>query len=213
MEFTNRNCTLFSRYSRMKVHMRNADSNLAALIRALKCLQPIQTLNYAFLVQTNESEIARVQPLLRFSWFKPETALNGDWMAIQNRCLHFAQRNVFGLCRCLCVLNWSGNTNRGSKGVSGCWENWDLLCLCSPPPILSHLTVILNFLGNRWSHSSPVSIFQTDSTPLIACKGRKPSAAWIRDLDFRGRSILVMLSIFTAIFDYLSNSKSFSSSV
>jgi hypothetical protein len=34
VEFTNRNCTLFSRYSRMKVHMRNADSNLAALIRA-----------------------------------------------------------------------------------------------------------------------------------------------------------------------------------
>ena len=67
VEFTNRNCTLFSRYSRMKVHMRNADSNLAALIRALKCLQPIQTLDYAFLVQTNESEIARVQPLLRFS--------------------------------------------------------------------------------------------------------------------------------------------------
>ena len=34
VEFTNRNCTLFSRYSWMKVHMRNADSNLAALIRA-----------------------------------------------------------------------------------------------------------------------------------------------------------------------------------
>ena len=125
VDFTNRNCTLFSRYSRMKVHMWNADSNLAALIRALKCLQPIQTLNYAFLVQTNESEIAGVQPLLRFSWFKPETALNGDWMAIQNRCLHFAQRNVFGLRRCLWVLNWSGNTNRGSNATSGCRENWE----------------------------------------------------------------------------------------
>ena len=67
VEFTNRNCILFSRYSWMKVHMRNADSNLAALIRALKCLQPIQMLNYAFLVQTNESKIEGVQPLLRFS--------------------------------------------------------------------------------------------------------------------------------------------------
>ena len=34
VEFTNRNYIFFSRYSWMKVHMRNADSNLAALIRA-----------------------------------------------------------------------------------------------------------------------------------------------------------------------------------
>ena len=137
----------------------------------------------------------------------------GDVGLVQNRRLSFVPRNIFGRLGCLRASNRSGNTKRGSKGVSGCWENWDLLCLRSLPPILSHITIILSFLGNRRSHSSPVSIFRTDTTPLIACKGRKPSAAWIRDFDFRGRSLLVMLSIFSAIFDYLSNSKSFSSSV
>jgi hypothetical protein len=42
-------------------------------------------------------------------------------------------------------------------------------------------TVILSFLGNRWSHSSPVSCFRTDSTSLITVKGRKHSAARIGD--------------------------------
>ena len=45
-------------------------------------------------------------------------------------------------------------------------------------------TVILSFLGNRWSHSSPVSCFRTDSTSLITGKGQKHSAARIGDGDF-----------------------------
>jgi hypothetical protein len=189
------------------------DSKSPSPMRAAECFRPLPVIKDVESVRKHETGLERGQWLLRkqrFTVLVHSTGEEGpDW-----KCkVQFTRRSIFGLLRRWFMSNRSGNTKRGSKGVSGCWENWDLLCLRSPPPILSHLTVILNFLGNRWSHSSPVSIFQTDSTPLIACKGRKPSAAWIRDLDFRGRSILVMLSIFTAIFDYLSNSKSFSSSV
>ena len=164
-------------------------------------------------VPKHETGLERGQWLLRKQRFTVLMHSKGEEGPDWKRKVQFTRRNIFGLRRHWCMSSRSGNTKRGSKGVSGCWENWDLLCLRSLPPILSHITVILSFLGNRWSHSSPVSIFRTDTTPLIACKGRKPSAAWIRDFDFRGRSLLVMLSIFSAIFDYLSNSKSFSSSV
>jgi hypothetical protein len=43
----------------------------------------------------------------------------------------FARRNISGLCRRLGMSSRSGNTKRGSKGVSGCRENWDLLCSCT----------------------------------------------------------------------------------
>ena len=46
-------------------------------------------------------------------------------------------------------------------------------------------TVFLIFLDNHRSLSSPVSIFQTDSTKLSTDKGRKHSDARISDDDFR----------------------------
>ena len=49
-------------------------------------------------------------------------------------------------------------------------------------------TVFLNFLSNHWPHSSPVSIFLTESTPLSTDKGQKHSAARIGHCDFHGRS-------------------------
>ena len=57
-------------------------------------------------------------------------------------------------------------------------------------------TVFLSFLDNHRPLSSPVSIFRTDLTPLNLnlCKGRKYSAAQIGDGDFRGGSLLPMLS-------------------
>ena len=45
-------------------------------------------------------------------------------------------------------------------------------------------TVFLNFLSNHWPHSSPVSIFLTESTPLSTDKGQKHSAVRIKDGDF-----------------------------
>ena len=127
--------------------------------------------------------------------------------------VRFARRNISGLCRRLGMSSRSGNTKRGSKGVSGCRENWELLCSRSLPLILLHFTVILSFLGNRWPHSSPVSIFRTYPTHLIICKRRKQLAARIWDCDFRGRSLFVMLSIFSAIVDYLSDLSILSNSV
>ena len=43
-------------------------------------------------------------------------------------------------------------------------------------PVLCTRTVNLSFLSNRWSHSSPVSCFRTDSTCINALDGRKHSA-------------------------------------
>ena len=45
----------------------------------------------------------------------------------------------------------------------------------SSSPVLCTSTVNLSFLRNRWSHSSPVSCFRTDSTCINAYKGRKYS--------------------------------------
>ena len=42
---------------------------------------------------------------------------------VQNRKVRFARRNTSGLCRRLGMSSRSGNTKRGSKGVSGCREN------------------------------------------------------------------------------------------
>ena len=46
----------------------------------------------------------------------------------------------------------------------------------SPLLMLCMSTVFLSFFDNRWPLSSPVSIFQTYSTLLNLCKGRKYSA-------------------------------------
>ena len=81
--------------------------------------------------------------------------VRGGESRIRNCQLSFAPRNVFGPRRCWRVLNRSGNTKRGSKGVGGCWENWDLLCSRSLPPILS-----------RFSHS------QFSRQPLVAFEPR-----------------------------------------
>jgi hypothetical protein len=47
-----------------------------------------------------------------------------------------------------------------------------------------HQDRVFSFLGNHRPHSSPVSIFQTNSTPLITCKDRKYYAARIGDSEF-----------------------------
>jgi hypothetical protein len=122
---------LFSRYLRLKVHIVNPDSNLVALNRAYEYWQLIWAFNDDVMIQENEIETREIQLLLRSSWFKPEEALKGDSMAIQNCCRQLARRNVFGLCRWLKVLNWSGKLKRGSDAVDGCRENWETLSWCS----------------------------------------------------------------------------------
>jgi hypothetical protein len=103
------------------------------------------------------------------------------WFGPENRCLWFEPRNILFNRKCLCMLNRSENTKQGSKWISGCQENCETL-----QPVLCHVqtavaTLMISFLDNRWLHSSPVSCFRTDSTPIITCKGRKLSAARIRD--------------------------------
>ena len=90
----------------------------------------------------------------------------GEESRIRNRQLSIAPRNVFGPWRCWRVLNRSGNTKRGSKGVGGCWENWDLLCSRSLPPILSRL-----------SHS------QFSRQPLVAFEPRFDFSDRLNTLD------------------------------
>ena len=68
------------------------------------------------------------------------------------------------------VLNWSQNTKKDSKGVSGCREKCVTLQLTVGRCNGAVATFFLSFLGNRWQHSSPVSIFLTDSTPKITTK-------------------------------------------
>jgi hypothetical protein len=120
--------SLFSTYSWIKIHMQNPHSNLVALNCTYEYLPPIQMFNYAVLVQTNEAEIKEVQLLLKFSWFKPENAVNGDSMVIQNCSLLFSRLDVFGLCRWLWVSNLSGNMKQGSNEISNCRDNWEILC-------------------------------------------------------------------------------------
>jgi hypothetical protein len=73
--------------------------------------------------------------------------------------------------------------------------------------------VFRGFLGNRWPLSSPVSIFQTDLTPITLCKGRKHSAPRIGDDDFRGWSPLLMLCMSTVFLSFLDNHRPLSSPV
>ncbi len=125
VEFSYRNFTLLSRYLQLKVHIVNPDSNLVALNSACEYWQLIWACNDDAMVQKNEKiEIKEDQPLLRFSWFQPEEAWKGDSMAIQILCRQFAQRNIFGLCRWLKVLNWSGKSKRDSNEIDDCRENW-----------------------------------------------------------------------------------------
>jgi hypothetical protein len=48
--------------------------------------------------------------------------VRGEESLVQNRKVWFARRNISGLCRRLGMSSLSGNTKRGSKGVSGCRE-------------------------------------------------------------------------------------------
>jgi hypothetical protein len=132
VELSYRKYTLFSRCLWLKVHIANLDSNLVALhiwILASSRWQSIWAFNDDVIVQKNEIEIKGLQQLLRFSWFKPEEALKGNSMAVQNRCRWFEQRNVFGLCWWLKVLYWSGKMKRDSNVVGGC--DWETLSWCS----------------------------------------------------------------------------------
>ena len=61
------------------------------------------------------------------------------------------------------------------------------------------------YLGNHRPHSSPVSIFRTDLAPLINGKGRKHSAAQIRDGEFERGSPPLMLCMGTVFLKYLGN--------
>ena len=111
--------------------------------------------------------------------------------------------------------SWIAPENRnGTRKGSGVVEKTEKYC--ADARFLSCCrtnTVFLSFLSNRWPHSSSVSWFRADSTPLITCKGRKHSAARIWDGDFRGSSHVAVHLDFLGNFDYLSNSKSFSSPV
>jgi len=57
--------------------------------------------------------------------------VRGEESLVQNGKVRFTRRNISGLCRRLGMSSRSGNTKRGSKGVGGCRENWDLLCSCT----------------------------------------------------------------------------------
>ena len=59
VKFSYRDSALFSRYSRMKLHIVSPDSNLAALNRAAECCQPIWAFSGDILTQKNETEIKR----------------------------------------------------------------------------------------------------------------------------------------------------------
>jgi hypothetical protein len=69
---------------RYKLPIQNLTLNLAALNHTCEYMQPIWAFNNTVLVWTNEAEIIEIQTLMRFSWFKPENALNGDSTTIQN---------------------------------------------------------------------------------------------------------------------------------
>jgi hypothetical protein len=97
VEFLYQNYTLFSRYLRLKFHIALPNSNLVALNHAYEYWQLIWTFNDDAMGQKNEMEIKGVQPLLSLMWFKPEEAMKGDSMAIQNCCRRLALRSVFGL--------------------------------------------------------------------------------------------------------------------
>jgi hypothetical protein len=90
VKLPNRDYTLFTRYSWMKDHTANPDSNLVALNRAYDYWQPIWAFNDGFFVQKNVSEFREVQPLLRLPWFMPEKAWTANkWrfkIAVANSC-------------------------------------------------------------------------------------------------------------------------------
>ena len=93
---------------------------------------------------------------------------------------------------------------------------WITLCVFGrvpPQAVLCTRTVNLSFLSNRWSHSSPVSCFRTDSTCLNALDGRKHSTTWIALCDFELDSPLLCHVGITVIFKYLSKSWPFLISV
>ena len=86
------------------------------------------------------------------------------------------------------------------KKICSANQRWQLERRVSSPHTLCVSTVFLSYLGNHRSHSSPVSCFRTNSTPAKAYKGRKHSAARIRDgvaatSKLRGRSPLLTLSV------------------
>jgi hypothetical protein len=121
-----------------------------------------------------------------------------------------SHRGILSTPACIYVCwvgpeTWTGARMRSAaakKTVKHCAHSRFLSCCRTN-------TFFLSFLGNRWPHSGPVSIFLTDSTLDITCKGQKQSAARISDGNFRGsQHVAGHLN-----FDYLGNSQSFSRSV
>ena len=135
--------------------------------------------------------------------------VRGEESLVQNSKVWFTRLNISGLYRHLDMSSRSGNTKLDSKGVSCCWENWELLWNATGWEEASVSTVNLGFLGNRRPLSSPVSCFRIDSTCLNAYKGQRYSAARIAPCDFEldspllSRSLLCHVGI-TVIFKYLS---------
>ena len=109
----------------------NGDSKSLSPLRAAECFRPSQMFMGVDSVRKHETGLECDQRLSRKMRIKVAAHGRGKELAIQNRRLRCARRNVFGLCRWLKMLNRSENTKQGSKGVSGCWENRDLLCSCT----------------------------------------------------------------------------------
>ena len=65
VEISYRNYALFSRYSRVKVHIANPDSNLVALNHAAEWCRSAEAFNDDIMVKNHETEIERGQGLSR----------------------------------------------------------------------------------------------------------------------------------------------------
>ncbi len=98
--------------------------------------------------------------------------------------------NVFGLCKHLWVLQWTGKSKWDSNAVSSCLENWKILW-----SVLSLLTAayVQCFAFFHRPHLSPISIFLTNSLTRNLCKGQKCSTEQIGNYDFQAGSPLVMV--------------------
>ena len=65
VEVSYRNYALFSRYSRVKVHIANPDSNLVALNHAVEWGRSAEAFNDDIMIKNHETEIERGQGLSR----------------------------------------------------------------------------------------------------------------------------------------------------
>ncbi len=131
VQFSYRNSYLNSRFLRWTVLLAKSDSNLTAQTRAVEYFQLMYAFSGLILTKNHEMELENSRRQSRYLWNTVLVhSILGDVGPVQNHRLSFVLRNIFGHLGCLRASNRSGNTKRVSKGVSGCWENRDLLCSC-----------------------------------------------------------------------------------